>query len=363
VEDYLRLAGGELNAGTRMRAVIAERTGPPDVLRVAEVAAREPGPREIRIAVAACGVCFHDVVVRNGTFRRGVEMPVILGHEVAGTIEKLGAEVKDFSRGDLVATTIHSHVCGHCRDCRGGHETSCPERVFLGDAGLNGGYAELVCVDADAALKVPAGVAPEQASIVACTIGTELNAVRDVGRVRLGERVLVTGAGGGLGLHGVQLSRLAGAFTIAVTTTTAKAARIREAGADEVIVAERGEDFSDHVRRLTDGRGVDAAIDNVGSLVFDAVRRSMADGGRIVLVGQLTGEFMTINPAQLFLRNISILSAKGVSRSQFSDALDLAARGRIKPVLDRVLPLQGAAEAHRLVEAGLSTGRLVLSPA
>jgi len=187
--------------------------------------------------------------------------------------------------------------------------------------------------------------------------------VRDVGRVRLGERVLVTGAGGGLGLHGVQLSRLAGAFTIAVTTTAAKAARIREAGADEVVVVERGEDFSREVRRITDGQGVDAAIDNVGSLVFESVRRSMADGGRIVLVGQLTGEFLTINPAQLFLRNISILSAKAVSRSQLADALDLVARGRIKPAVEGVYPLDAAAETHRLVEAGLSMGRLVLKPA
>ena len=345
-----------------MRAVVAERTGPPDVLRIADVAAREPGPREIRIAVAACGVCFHDVVVRNGTFRRGVAMPVILGHEIAGTVEKLGAEMREFRRGDLVATTIHSHVCGHCRHCRGGHETSCPERIFIGDAGLNGGYAELVCVDADAAIAVPAGVSAEEASIVACTIGTELNAVRDVGRVRLGDRALVTGAGGGLGLHGVQLAHLAGAFTIAVTTTAAKAARIRDAGADEVVIVERGEDFSGEVRHLTNGRGVDVVIDNVGSLVFAAVRRSMADGGRIVLVGQLTGEFITINPAQLFLRDISILSAKGVSRSQLADALDLVARRRIKPAIDRVYPLQGAAEAHRLVEAGLSTGRTILNP-
>ena len=362
MEDHLRLARGELGLAQRMRAVVLERTGPPTNLRVADVAAREPGPREIRIAVGACGVCFHDVVVRNGTFRRGVEMPVILGHEVAGTVEKLGSEVRAFRAGDLVATTIHSHVCGHCRDCRGGHETSCPERMFLGDAGLNGGYAELVCVEADAALKVPMGISPEEAAIVACTVGTELNAVRDVGGVRLGERVLVTGAGGGLGLHGVQLSRLAGAFTIGVTTTSAKAARIRDAGADEVIVVERGEDFSREVRRLTDERGVDAVIDNVGSPVFEAVRRSTADGGRIVLVGQLTGEFLTINPAQLFLRNISILSAKGVSRSQLADALDLVARRRIKPAVDRVYPLEGAAEAHRLVEAGLSTGRLVLTP-
>ncbi|MGH6737693.1 MAG: quinone oxidoreductase family protein, partial [Bradyrhizobium sp.] len=174
--------------------------------------------------------------------------------------------------------------------------------------------------------------------------------------------VLVTGAGGGLGLHGVQLCRQSGAFTIAVTTSVTKAAGIRAAGADEVIVVDRGADFSGEVRRLTNGRGVDAAIDNVGSRVFESVRRSMADDGRIVLVGQVTGDFISINPAQLFLRNVSILSAKGVSRAQLADALDLVARGRIKPVVEDVCRLEDAAEAHRRVEAGLSSGRLVLSP-
>src|SRR5579871_3125308 len=345
-----------------MRAVVAERTGPPEILHVVDVAPREPRPREIRIAVKACGVCFHDVVVRNGTFRRGVEMPVILGHEVAGTVEKIGSEVRGLSRGDLVATTAHSHVCGDCRHCRSGHETSCPDRIFLGDAGLNGGYAELVCMDADAVQKVPAGMTPEEASIVACSIGTELNAVRDVGRVRLGERVLVTGAGGGLGLHGVQLSHLAGAFTIAVTSSASKASRIREAGADEVIVVERGQSFSDSVRRITNDRGVDVAIDNVGSPVFEATRRSMADCGRIVLVGQVTGDFLSINPAQLFLRNISILSAKGVSRTQLADALDLVARRQIRPIIEDVWRLEQAADAHRRIEAGAAAGRLVLNP-
>ena len=345
-----------------MRAVVAEQIGPPEVLRVADVAAREPGPREIRIAVAACGVCFHDVVVRNGTYRRGVALPVILGHEVAGTVEKLGSEVGDLRLGERVATTTYSHVCGHCRHCRSGSETSCPDRIFLGDAGMNGGYAEFVCVDADAVQRIPAGVAFDEASIVCCTIGTELNAVREVGRVQLGDRVLVTGAGGGLGLHGVQLCRLAGAFTIAVTTTQAKAARIREAGADEVIVTERGADFSREVRRLTNGRGVDIAIDNVGSPVFESIRRSMAEDGRIVLVGQVTGDFISINPAQLFLRNVSILSAKGTSRAQLADALELVDRGKIRPIVEDVCRLEDAPHAHRRVESGLSSGRLVLSP-
>jgi acryloyl-coenzyme A reductase len=96
--------------------------------------------------------------------------------------------------------------------------------------------------------------------------------------------------------------------------------------------------------------------------VFEQVRRSVADAGRIVLVGQLTGEFISFNPAQLFLRDVSILSAKGVSRSQFCDALELVARRRIKPAIGGVHRLEDVAETHRLVEAGLSTGRLVLTP-
>ena len=108
--------------------------------------------------------------------------------------------------------------------------------------------------------------------------------------------------------------------------------------------------------------GPTLSLISMPSGLFEPVRRSVADDGRIVLVGQLTGEFMSVNPAQLFLRNVSILSAKGVSRSQLADALDLVARRRIKPAVGDVYRLEDAAETHRLVEAGLSTGRLVLTP-
>ena len=157
MENHLRLARGKLSV--RSACVPSSSSVPELPPTCASPMWRRASPDRARSESRsrACGVCFHDVVVRNGTFRRGVEMPVILGHEVAGTVERLGAEVRGFRVGDLVATTIHSHVCGECHNCRGGHETSCPERIFLGDAGLNGGYAELVCVDADAALKVPSG--------------------------------------------------------------------------------------------------------------------------------------------------------------------------------------------------------------
>jgi NADPH:quinone reductase-like Zn-dependent oxidoreductase len=238
----------------------------------------------------------------------------------------------------------------------------CPERKFLGDYGLVGGYGEYVAVEDDNVALVPDGVSLDKASIVACTVGTILNAIREVGHLQPGERALVTGAGGGLGMHAIQLARLAGAHVVAVTTSPEKAAEIRALGAHDVIVAERGGDFSAAVKAATGGEGVDVAIDNVGSPVFEPTRRSIAVGGRWLLIGQLTGQFVPFNPAQLFLKNVSMLSATSTTRQQLIDCLQMVARGQIVPIVSRSLPLERAAEAHRLVESGKAVGRIVLTP-
>jgi D-arabinose 1-dehydrogenase-like Zn-dependent alcohol dehydrogenase len=345
-----------------MQAMVVRAPGGPDALRAEDIAEPEFRRNDVRIRVAACGVCFHDVVTRNGTLRRGVAMPLIPGHEISGVVEAVGPGVTGFRPGDRVASAQRRHICGHCRFCRGGRETSCREQEFLGDAGLNGGYAEIVHVEDDNLALVPAEVPLDAAAVVACAIGTELNAIREVGRVRPGERVLVTGAGGGLGIHGVQLARLAGAEVIAVTGAPAKVATLRAAGADHVVLAAHGSDFSAEVRARAGGEGVDVAIDNVGSDVFEPTRRSLAEGARWVLVGQLSGAFVRLNPAQLFLRDIALLSARSTSRAQLEDALALVARGRIRPVIAARLPLAAAAEAHRMVESAAPAGRILLCP-
>lgn len=345
-----------------MRAMVVRETGASDVLQLEDVPEAELRPNEVRIKVDTCGVCFHDVVTRNGTMKRGVELPFIPGHEVAGEVVEVGPLVRDFKVGDLVATAQRRHICGRCRYCRTGQETSCEEREFLGDAGLNGGYSEFVCVEEDNLALVPDGVSLEDASIAACAIGTELNAIRDVGKVRPGERVLVSGAGGGLGIHGVQLARLAGAYVIAVTTSEEKVEKIREAGAHEVVLTGRGEDFSEKVKKVTGGDGVDVVIDNVGSVLFQPTRRSLAMGARWIFIGQLTGDFVQLNPAQLFFKNASIMSAKSTSREQLRDTLDLMAKGMVRSIIVDRLPLEEAARAHALVEAGRSMGRIVLKP-
>lgn len=345
-----------------MRAMVVTSPGDADALVLTDVPMPELRPNDIRIKVEACGVCFHDVVTRNGVLKRGIKMPVIPGHEISGIVESVGPLVRDFKAGDRVCTVQRRHICGHCKYCRSGRETSCDEREFLGDWGLNGGYAEYVCVEEDNVAHVPDGIPLDEASVVACVIGTELNAVRDVAEVRLGDSVLVTGAGGGLGIHGIQLARASGAFTIGLTTTESKAQLIRDAGAHEVVIAGRGEDFSAAVKALTGGEGVDVVIDNVGSPLFQPTRKSLAMGGRWIFVGQLTGEFVQLNPAQLFMRDISIKSVKSTSLAQLTDCLRMVELGQVRPVITDRLPLEKAAEAHRLVESGRSTGRILLMP-
>lgn len=345
-----------------MKAMVVRETGAPESMVLETVPDPVPGRRDVVIEVAACGVCFHDVVTRNGTLKAGVELPFIPGHEVAGVVVEVGPDVTEFHIGDRVATTQRSHICGHCRYCRSAREPLCAEAQFLGDAGLNGGYAQYVAVEADNVATVPDGVRLEEAAIAACAIGTVFHAVREIGKVRLGETVLVTGSGGGLGLHAVQIARSAGAFVLGQTTSPDKAEAIRKAGAHAVVVGRRGEDFSADVKKLTGGLGVDLVVDNVGTPLFQPIRRSLAPGGRWILVGQLTGDFVPFNPAQLFLKNISMLSATSTTRQELAEVLGLMQRGEIRAMIADTLPLEDAAAAHRMLESGRALGRVLLRP-
>ena len=345
-----------------MKAVVVNKAGGLDALTYTDIPDPQPQGHELVLKVHSCGVCFHDVLTRNGTLKAGVRLPCVLGHEVAGTVVELGAQVKGFKLGDRVATTQRSYICGHCRFCRSGFEPLCAQRVFLGDVGLVGGYAQYLAISSDCIAQVPDGVDLDHAAVAACAVGTVLNAVRDVGRVQMGETVLITGAGGGLGLHAIQLARLAGARVLAQTTSADKVELIRKMGAHEVVLHKRGEPFAPLVRDMTQGQGADVIIDNVGTVLFEDMRKSLAIQGRWLMIGQLTGDFVPFNPAQFFLKNQSLLSVTSTSRTQLEDVLTLMQRGQVTPVIERKLPLSEVAQAHQAVEAGRTTGRWLLSP-
>lgn len=339
-----------------MRAAVLHAPGPPDAFAIEEVPIPAPGPDDVLVRVRACGVSYRDVVERNGTYKRDTSFPAILGLEISGTVEAVGAGVVDLAAGNHVCSKAFIS-CGRCRLCRSGRETTCPRRTPV-----RGGYAEYVVLPQDAFVRVPGGIPFEVSCSLGPGAGVALNALRDTAKVAINETVLVTGASGGVGVPSVQIAKAAGARVIAVTRSPAKRAFLEALGADEVVVAGDGENFAPAVKALTGGEGVDVVVDNVGSRVFNACFDSLAVHGRYALVGQLFGEEVAINPARIFFKRAQILGVGSVSRAQLADAIALAARGIVTPHVDRVLPLADVALAHKLVEEGAAAGRVVLKP-
>jgi NADPH:quinone reductase-like Zn-dependent oxidoreductase len=173
--------------------------------------------------------------------------------------------------------------------------------------------------------------------------------------------VLVTGAGGGVGTHAIQLSRLAGGHVIAVTTSADKAERIRALGANEVLVVQRGQEWSADVKKLTDGRGAEVVIEGVGSATFPSSFRALAKGGRMVFVGEISGEPVQFNAALMIYKEAWLTGAQSANAEELTQVLNLAAAGGIQPVIGQVLPLEEASRAHELLASQANFGRIVLS--
>ena len=358
-----------------MKAIVMREFGGPEVLRL-ETGHPYPacGIRDVIIRVDACGVDYHDIVVRQGLMRRktrsyrgtldnstpDIEFPLVPGLEIAGTIVEMGKEVNRLHLGQRVATLPRTNHCGACANCKTGREESCPYSEFLGHD-VDGGYAEFVRVQYDSVVGVPDNVDSLAASLAGACIGTMVRAVYDVGRVRAGESVLITGAGGGLGSHAVQLASVAGAEVFAATSSPAKADQLHALGADHVVVYQRGGDFGAHTRELTQGAGVDVVIDTVGSAVFNSVWKAVGDYGRIVLAGEVGSGKVEVRPALVFLRRLQILGSYSPGATHLASALKLLGREKISAVVGPVLPLHQAGKAHAMMETESPYGRVVLS--
>jgi D-arabinose 1-dehydrogenase-like Zn-dependent alcohol dehydrogenase len=271
----------------------------------------------------------------------------------------VGEAVTRIKIGDQVAST-NRETCGHCNMCRSGQEGLCPNQKFFGHNGP-GAYAEFGLVRENALSVVPRSIPAEVACMLSCAIGTELHGIREVGQTKAGDTVLVTGAGGGLGIHGVQVAKLCGAFVVGLTTTAAKANAICATGADEVVVVERGERFDNKLREVAPG-GFDVICDNVGQPVFDSCFRALAIGGRYVFIGQLNDRSISFNPAWLLLRNTRLLGSNSSTRRELDEVVKMVDRGLIKPVIDRKMTLEDAPAAHQRVMMAEATGRVVLMP-
>jgi acryloyl-coenzyme A reductase len=338
-----------------MRAIELRAFGGPEQLVLVERPVPEPGETEALVRVRACGVCFHDTLVRAGRMA-GVTLPRVLGHEFSGEVTAVGDRVRALRVGDRVAALTRV-TCGTCRFCWMGHASLCVNPTRLSD----GGYAEYVVAPEQALQRIPDGVDFDAAALAACAIGPSYNGLVRKAHVVPGETVVVTGAGGGLGSHALQVARLHAARTIAVTGSEAKADALRKIGADHVVVSPRG-DFAGEVKVLTDGAGADIVVENVGATLLSSSLKSLRKGGRLVLLGDVTGASVSINPAVILLRELSLVVGKTASPVELTEILELLSRQRLHVVVSARLELEAAGHAHALLGERSGVGRNVLIP-
>jgi len=333
-----------------MKAILLREFGPPEVLRLEEVPTPVPGPNEVLIEVRAVSVNRTlDLIVRAGKYPRPVTLPHVLGVDPSGVIVAVGEGVRRRKVGDRVAT--------HLRTDSG------PATAGTVMIGVNrwGGYAEFVAVPEVSTFLVPDTLDFATATIVSRHAPLAFSMLREKAKLVPGEWVLVMGAAGGLGSAAVQVAKYLGAKVIAAAGADDRVEAALGLGADAG-VNYRAADLTAEARRIA-GRGIDIVLENIGDpVLFRAAFRSLGPNGRLVTAGSHGGGVVPLDVNHLYLNHITIMGWTGQTDADMEESLKMAGEGHYRVLVDRILPLAEAAEAHRIVAARGGLGKVVLQP-
>lgn len=340
-----------------MKAVIFNQHGGPEVLEPAEVADPTISANEVLVEVRACALNHLDVWARGGLPGIEIPLPHILGNDIAGVVREVGGLVDWVRAGDEVM--LHPGVsCGHCHECLAGRDNLCRDYDIIGYR-RDGGYAELLAAPAVNVIPKPKALSWEEAAALPLVTVTAWHMLVTRAAVQPGEDVLIHAAGSGVGSIGIQVAKLRGARVIATAGSDEKLAKARELGADE-LVNYTDEGWPREVKRLTGKRGVDVVFEHTGAATWPGSIASLKPNGRLVTCGATSGFAAQTDLRQVFYRHITILGSFMGSKAEMLDAMKFIESGKIKAVVDRVLPLAEARRAHELMEDRAQFGKLVL---
>jgi NADPH:quinone reductase-like Zn-dependent oxidoreductase len=342
---------------TTMRAAVFHEYGGPEVIRIEEVPRPEPGPGEVRIRVRAAALNHLDLWVRRG-LPIDHTMPHIGGSDLAGTVDAVGpgAEAEIGMPVVVDPSLDYDWYQGAPRGEGLGSRT-----LRLIGEHTDGGFAEYAVVPAANLTRIPDGFSFETAAAAALNFVTAWHGLLDRARLSPGERVLVTGASGGVGTAAVQIARHAGAEVLAVTSGAENVRRVEELGAHRVW-DRLEEDWAAGIRAHTAGAGVQVILDSVGGPMWKGMLRSLGVQGRLVSYGATAGPKVEIDLRHLFWKQLSIMGSTMGRPEEFRRVMGLVFDGVLTPVVDEVLPLEEARRAHELLEAGSVFGKVVLVP-
>lgn len=343
----------------RMRAALFSEYGPPGVVQIQDVPVPEPGAGEVRIKVGASSLNHLDLWVRRG-LPIETPMPHIGGADIAGTVDALGPGVVGVVPGTRVVVDPSLNYDWYDGQDQGPGFDARPMRL-IGEH-TQGGFAEFVVVPAANLLSLPAGVSFEEAAAAGLVFVTAWRGLMKRARLRAGERVLITGASGGVSTAAIQIAKMAGATVYAVTSGPENVARVEALGADVVYDRKRVEDFSRELWMGTGKKGVHVALDAVGEAVWPQCLKALGVGGRLVSYGATSGARGSTEIRVVFWKQLSILGSTMGTPAEFREVMRLVFDGRLRPVIHEMLPLDKAARAHELLESGAVFGKVVLVP-
>ena len=341
-----------------MKATIFKQHGGPEVLEYTDVPEPQVRANEVLVEVKACALNHLDIFVRNGLPGIEIPLPHILGEDIAGVVREVGELVTWVKVGDEVM--VQPGVsCGHCQACLSGQDNLCREYDMVGYR-RDGGYAEFVAVPGVNIIPKPPALSWEEAAALPLVTVTAWHMLVTRANVQPGEDVLVHAAGSGVGSVAIQIAKLRGARVITTASSEEKLAKARELGADETINYTR-DDWPKEVRRLTDRKGVDVVVEHTGAATWPGSIAALKNNGRLVTCGATSGFDARTDLRQVFFRHLTLLGSFMGSKGELLEAMKFVAAGKIRAVVDRVLPLSEARQAHELIENRAQFGKIILA--
>ena len=341
-----------------MKALAFYEHGGIEKLQIVDLPKPTIGADDVLINVKASALNRLDLFVREGLPGLKLQMPHIPGSDGAGIIAEIGANVRNLKVGQRV--TINPGLpCGACEFCLAGEQSLCGDFKILGEH-CAGTAADFVCVPAVNVLPIPDVFPFEQAAAVPLVFLTAWRALMSRAQVRAGEDVLILGAGGGASTAAIQIAEKAGARVFVTSSSDEKLQKAKQIGAD-VLINYLTQEWDKEVYKLTNKRGVDVVFESVGAATWLKAIRALRRGGRLVTIGATTGPNPQEEIRQIFWKQVDILGSTMSNQREFREVMKLVLRGELKPVIDVVLPMERAQNAHARLAKGEQFGKIVLT--
>jgi NADPH:quinone reductase-like Zn-dependent oxidoreductase len=340
-----------------MKAVRIHQFGGPEVLTYENVPDPILRKDHVLVRIKACALNHLDLWVRKGL--PGVNLPHVLGSDIAGEIVETGEYISEFKPGQRVLLAP-MHFCNHCSKCVAGLQNQCPEFTVLGNR-VDGGNCELIAIPAVNVIPIPDSLDFNQAASVPLVFLTAWHMLIGRANLKVGETVLVLGASSGVGIAAIQIAKLFHCRVITTAGNETKLEKARGLGADYGIDHYK-QKISEEVRKITSKEGVDVVVEHVGAATWDESMKCLKPAGRLVTCGATTGPNASMDLRFVYSRQLSILGSYMGTMGELYDVLGHVFAGRLKPVVDRTFHLKDLRAAHEHMEKSQMFGKIVVNP-